>query len=39
MYHYLLDALDRLEGSLDEVLTALYQNLYADIVRDESALY
>ena len=39
MDHYFLDTLDCLEGSLDEVLTALYQNLYADIVRDEPALY
>ena len=39
MNYYLLDALDCLKGSLDQVLTALYQNLYADIVRDKLALY
>ena len=39
MYHYLFDTLDCLEGSLDEVLTALYQNLHADIIRNETSLY
>ena len=39
MYHYLFDTLDCLEGSLDEVLTALYQNLHADIIRNETTLY
>ena len=39
MYDYFLDTLDCLEGSLDEVLTALYQNLHADIMRNETALY
>ena len=39
MYHYLFDALDSLEGSLDEMLAALYQNLHADIIRNETALY
>ena len=39
MDHYFLDTLDCLEGSLDEVLTALYQNLYADIIRNETTLY
>ena len=39
MYHYLFDTLDSLEGSLDKMLAALYQNLHADIIRNETALY
>ena len=39
MDHYLFDALDSLEGSFDKMLAALYQNLHADIIRNETALY
>ena len=39
MYYYLFDSLNRLKGSLDQVLTALYQNLHPNIIRNHPPLY
>ena len=39
MYDRLRNTLDGIEGSLDQVLAALGQNLYNYVIRDELALY
>ena len=39
MYDRLRNALDGIEGSLDQVLAALGQNLYNYVVRDKLAFY
>jgi len=39
MYHNFFDSLNCLKGSLDQMLTALYQNLHPDIIRNHPPLY
>ena len=39
MNYHILDALDRFKGSLDQMLSALYQNLHSYVIRNHAALY